>query len=78
MLFFISIAQRGLDPFITSSTMVKMVLRTVALSIIAGTLLVWFFTNFRVLYSSHPLSATRTAINKRRLREVGNRVFEMR
>src|SRR5439155_25772821 len=49
------------DPFIVSSTMVKMVVRTVALSSICSTLLVclcWLQTE--VYYRSHSLSATST------------------
>src|SRR5439155_18588323 len=49
------------DPFIVSSTMVKMVVRTVALSSICRTLLVclcWLQT--KVYYRSHSLSVTRT------------------
>src|SRR6266699_4945947 len=49
------------DPFIVSSTMVKMVVRTMALSSIGSTLLVclcWLQT--KVYYRSHFLSPTRT------------------
>src|SRR5713101_7461255 len=49
------------DPFIVSSTMVKMVVRTVALSSIGSTLLVCLCClQTKAYYSSHFLSATST------------------
>src|SRR6266852_4984161 len=49
------------DPFIVSSTMVKMVVRTVALSSICSTLLVCLSClQTEVYYRSHSLSATST------------------
>src|SRR5713226_295415 len=49
------------DPFIVSSTMVKMVVRTMALSSISSTLLVCLrCLQTKAYYGSHFLSATRT------------------
>src|SRR5205807_1278359 len=49
------------DPFIVSSTMVKMVVRTVALSSICSALLVCLYSlQTEAYYSSHSLSPTRT------------------
>src|SRR5438128_690777 len=49
------------DPFIVSSTMVKMVVRTVALSSICSALLVCLYClQTEAYYSSHSLSATST------------------
>src|SRR2546426_12336992 len=52
------------DPFIVSSTMLKMVVRTMALSSIGSTLLVCLCClQTTAYYSSHFLSATRTKRN---------------
>src|SRR5437763_9309032 len=49
------------DPFIVSSTMVKMVVRTMALSSMSSTLLVCLrCLQTKAYYGSHFLSATRT------------------
>src|SRR2546425_2282015 len=60
------------DPFIVSSTMVKMVVRTVALSSIGSTLLVClYWLQTEVYYRSHFLSPTSTKRTYIVLQECG-------